>query len=195
MKLTSLGTAAIFIILFVIFVGAQTAAPPTTQPQAIPIKLAVIDSEAFADPKTGVKRLIAASSQIDTELTPLRQQITTMNTRYQALAQKANARTITQQEADEADTLKRDIQRKQEDGQKRLDVLTRQKIAPILNDLSIAVQAYAKQRGYDIVLDTAKFAGTMIVINQGLDITGAFITDYNAKNPGTAATLATPAKP
>ena len=195
MKLIPIGTTALFIAAFAMFAGAQTAAPPTTQPQAAPIKLAVIDSEAFADPKTGVKRLITASNQIDTELTPLRQQITTMNTRYQALAQKANARTITQQEADEADNLKRDLQRKQEDGQKRLDVLTRQKIAPILNDLSVAVQAYAKLKGYDIVLDTAKFAGTMIVINQGLDITNAFIADYNAKNPGTAATTAAPVKP
>jgi len=195
MKPTSFAITAIFIAVLAGFAGAQTAAPPTAQAQAAPIKLAVIDSEAFADPKTGVKRLIAASTQIDTELTPLRQQITTMNTRYQALAQKANARTITQPEADEADTLKRDIQRKQADGQKKLDVLTRQKIAPILNDLSTAVQAYAKQRGYDIVLDAAKFAGTMMVINQGLDITNAFIADYNAKNPGTSATTAAPVKP
>jgi len=195
MKLTSFAITATFLAVLAGFAGAQTAAPPTAQAQAAPIKLAVIDSEAFADPKTGVKRLITVSTQIDTELTPLRQQITTMNTRYQALAQKANARTITQPEADEADTLKRDIQRKQEDGQKKLDVLTRQKIAPILNDLSTAVQAYAKQRGYDIVLDAAKFAGTMMVINQGLDITNAFIADYNAKNPGTSATTAAPVKP
>ena len=195
MKLTYFATSAVLIAAFALFAGAQTVTPPTTQPQAVPIKLAIIDSEAFPDPKNGVKRLVTVSTQIDNELAPLRQQLTTMNTRYQALAQKANARTITQQEAEEADNLKRDIQRKQEDGQKRLEVLTRQKVTPVLNDLSNAVQAYAKQKGYDLVLDAAKFAGTMIIINQGLDITSAFIADYNTKNPGTAATTAAPTTP
>jgi Skp family chaperone for outer membrane proteins len=194
MKFTVSVFAALFLAVFAIETRSQTTAPPVAQTPAVPIKLAVIDSGSFGDPKTGIKRLITASNEIETALSPKRQELTNKNNRLQVLAQKSNMGTLTAQEADEADTLKRDIQRGQEDGQKSLDLLTRQKIAPILNDLGNALQAYAKQRGFDIVVDISKFDGSILLINQGLDITDAFILDFNGRNPGTTAAPATPAK-
>ena len=193
--------SAIVAVLFaaaVQTVNAQTPQVPVAQTPAAPVKMAVIDTDAFADGKAGIKRLVNVYSQIDSELTPKRQEIVNKNNRLQALAQKANAGTLTQAESDEADTLKREIQRAQEDGQRQLDSLTRQRINPILADISNAIQAYAKQRGFDIVLDVSKLQGSVLVINQGVDITGGFVADYNSKNPGTAATAApaaTPTKP
>jgi len=43
------------------------------------------------------------------------------------------------------------------------------------------------------VIDIAKLQGSVLVLNQGVDITDGFIMDYNTKNPGTAP--ATPTKP
>jgi len=183
---------AIFIAAAALTAKAQTTAPPVAQTAAAPTKIAVIDTEAFTDSKAGIKRLINVYTQINNEVTPKRQEITTMTTRYEALAQKANAGTLTQAEAEEANNLKRDIQRKQEDGQKLLETLTKTRTAPILTDIGNALQTYAKQRGFDMVLDMAKFQGAVLILNQGVDITDAFILDYNAKNPGTAA--ATPPK-
>ncbi|HYJ90472.1 MAG TPA: OmpH family outer membrane protein [Pyrinomonadaceae bacterium] len=188
----------IFVLIATIFIltaahtYAQTTQPPAAQTPAVPTKVAIIDTEAFADSRTGVKRLVNAYAQIDTELKPLRDQLTTMNNRYTALAQKASAGTITQAEADEADNLKRDIQRKQEDGQKQLEALSRQRTGPIFNELSNALQAYAKQRGFDMIVDIAKLQGSILLINQSVDITDAFIADFNAKNPAGATA---PVKP
>jgi Skp family chaperone for outer membrane proteins len=193
MKLTFFVIAALFATLFAVSAGAQTTTPPVATTPAAPIKLAVIDTEAFTDTKTGIKKLINVFAQIDNELASLKQDLTNKNTRLQALAQKVNAGTITQAEADEADTLKRDIQRGQEDGQKRLETLTRQRTGPIFADLSTALQNYAKMRGFDMVVDVSKIQGSILLINPSIDITNAFIADFNAKNPGTAA--ATPTKP
>ena len=47
-----------------------------------------------------------------------------------------------------------------------------------------------------MVLDLAKFNGSMMVLNPGIDVTKAFIADYNAKNPATVApAVTTPVKP
>jgi Skp family chaperone for outer membrane proteins len=154
--------------------------------------MAVIDSDEFADSKTGVKKLLNALTQVDSGLATVRQDLTNKNNRYQALSQKASAGTITQAEVDEADNLKRDIQRGQEDGQRRQEQLTRQFVNPVLSELSTALQTYAKQRGFDLVFDVSKMPNTILLLNQSVDITSAFITDFNAKNPGTAAA---PTKP
>ena len=192
MKLTFPLIAALFATLFVISAGAQTTTPPVAATPATPVKMAVIDSDAFSDTKVGVKKLINALTQVDNGLSTIKQDLVNKNNRYQALAQKANTTTLTQAEADEADNLKRDIQRGQEDGQRRQEILTRQYVSPILSELSTALQTYAKQRGFDLVFDVAKMPNTILLLNQSVDITGAFIADFNAKNPAAAAT---PTKP
>ena len=192
MKLIFPVIAALFASMLAVSVGAQTTTPPVAATAAAPVKMAIIDTEAFNDPKNGVKRLVSVYTQIDTELKPKRDEIVSLNTRLQALAQKANAGTITQAESDEADNIKRDIQRKQEDGQKLLENLTRQRTGSIFNDLSTALQTYAKSRGFDMVVDVSKLQNSILLINPSIDITGAFIADFNARNSGTAAA---PTKP
>jgi Skp family chaperone for outer membrane proteins len=190
---TTISFLAAVLVLTAAAIGtrAQTTQPPVAQTPVTPVKLAVIDTDAFVDNKAGIKKLVNAFAQIDTELKPKRDELVTMNTRYQALAQKASAGTITAAEADEADNLKRDIQRKQEDGQKMLDTLTRQRTAAIFTDISKALETYAKARGYDMVFDISKMQNVVMIVNQSVDITDGFIADYNAKNPAGA----TPAKP
>jgi len=53
-----------------------------------------------------------------------------------------------------------------------------------------------KSKGYDMLLDLAKFNGSMMVLNPGIDVTRAFVADYNAKNPAAVTPAATtPVKP
>jgi Skp family chaperone for outer membrane proteins len=192
MKPTFFAIAALFVSVFIASATAQTTTPPVGA--AAPTKMAIIDSDEFANTKTGVKKLLNAVTQVDNGLTTVRQDLVNKNNRLQALAQKANAGTITQAEADEADTLKRDIQRGQEDGQRKQEVLTRQFVNPVLIELNTALQTFAKQRGFDMIVDVSKVPNSIMVVNQSIDITNAFITDFNAKNPGAAVTAA-PTKP
>ena len=184
--------AVIFIAAAAFTAKAQTTAPPVAQTPAVPTKIAVIDTDAFADPKTGIKRLLNVFTQVNNQLADIRQKIATKNARLTELSSKATAGTLTQAEADEADGLKRDIQRLQEDGQRMADKLGRELTGPVLNNIGSAIQAYAKQRGFDLVIDVSKFQGAIVILNQGVDITNGFILDYNTKNPGTAT--ATPPK-
>jgi Skp family chaperone for outer membrane proteins len=190
MKLVFLLVAIMFVAITAPFTRAQTTQPPVGP--AAPVKVAIIDADAFPDPKAGVKKLLNALTQVDNGLGKIRNDLVTKNNRLQALAQKANAGTITQAEADEANSLKVEIQRGQEDGQKQQELLTRQYVGPVLNELSTALQAYVKQRGFDMVLDVSKMQNSVMLVNQSLDITDAFIADFNAKNPGTATA---PVKP
>ena len=41
----------------------------------------------------------------------------------------------------------------------------------------------ARDKGIDILLDAAKTRDSMLVLNNAVNITQAFIADYNAKNP------------
>jgi Skp family chaperone for outer membrane proteins len=201
MKFTLSAFIAVLIAAFTISAGAQTTTPPVAAPQAVPVKIAIIDTDAFSDSKTGVKKLLAAFSQVEARLKPLRDEIVGMQNRYNTLvteiqnAQKANT-AVDPAKVDQAQQLESDIKRKQEDGQKAYERYSKQIVEPVNIEIGKAVEAFSRSKGYDVVLDEAKFAGTMIVLNRGIDITSAFIADYNGKNPATvAATNATPVKP
>ena len=189
-------TIALFIATFAISVGAQTTSPPVAAPQAIPVKIAVIDTDSFSDSKTGVRKLLNAIGQVETRLKPIRDEIVGMQNRYNTLVTELqNAQNVSQDKVDQARQLESDIKRKQEDGQKALERLNRQIVDPVNIEIGKAVEAYSRQKGYDLVLDATKFAGTMIVLNKGLDITSAFVADYNAKNPAATTPATAAVKP
>ena len=195
MRSTIAAIAVLFILVFAVAVCAQTPPSPTA---AAPVKIAVIDTEEFANPTKGVKKLLNGFNQVEARLKPLRDEIIGMQNRYNTLAteiQKGGAG-VTQAKIDEARQLESDIKRKQEDGQKAYQRYSKQIVEPLNIEVAKAVEAYAKSKGYDMVLDMAKFAGTMMVLNPGLDLTYAFIADYNAKNPATVAPASTtPVRP
>ena len=48
------------------------------------------------------------------------------------------------------------------------------------------MDAFAKARGITMILDGSQVQGILYAA-EGLDVTKAFISDYNSKNPATAA--------
>ena len=193
MRSTISAIAALFISAFAMAVTAQTTTPPSA---ITPVKIAVIDTEEFANPTTGIKKLLNGFNQVEARLKPLRDEIVGMQTRFNALAteiqnaQKAGTN-IAQAKIDEAQQLESSIKRKQEDGQKAYQRYTKQIVEPLNIEVAKAVEVFVKSRGYDMLLDLAKFNGSMMVLNPGIDVTKAFVTDYNAKNPATVTPAAT----
>ena len=163
-------------------------------------KFAIIDTEAFGDQKEGIKRLVAAFQTVEREFKPRRDEITNLKTRYDALVKEVNdtkavaAPAALQAKADQAQQLEIEIKRKQEDGQKALDKRVQELTGPVYQDVGNALQAYAKARGLSVVFDVSKMQGVLMVVDGGIDITNAFIADYNQRNPATAS-AATPAGP
>ncbi|HWW75635.1 MAG TPA: hypothetical protein VNZ44_09575, partial [Pyrinomonadaceae bacterium] len=108
--------------------AARPAAPAAAAQANVPDgKIAIIDSDAFSDQKGGIQRLVAAFQTVEREFKPRRDELQTLRTKYDAIVKQANdTKAVADQKslaalADQADTLKKDIERRQEDGQRALE--------------------------------------------------------------------------
>ena len=173
----------------------QPAAPQTTAP--IPdSKIAWIFSEAFQDPKTGIARLTALANSLNrefqprqTELNQLTQKAQQLNDDIEKTKNVADPRTL-QQKADQLEQLKVEIKRKQEDAQSALEKRQQEIFAPLEQDIDTALKAYAKARGISVIIDRSRVP--LVYAADSIDITRAFINEFNSKNPATASAAAPP---
>jgi Skp family chaperone for outer membrane proteins len=180
---------------------AATSPAPSPAQSAAAIaegKFAIVDTDAFADQKQGIQRLVAAFQTVEREFKPRRDEIQTLKTRYDGIVKQINdTQKVADQKAlaalaDQADTLKTDIESKQATGQKALDKRIKELTDPIYQDIGTALQTFARTRGVSVVFDISKMAGVVMVVNAGVDITDAFIADYNQRNPASTASTAAP---
>jgi Skp family chaperone for outer membrane proteins len=162
-------------------------------------KFAVVDTDAFQDPKEGIARLVSAAATVDREFKPRRDEIQQLQTRYEALGkqiqdtQKVADPKALQTLVDQAETLKNDIERKQQDGQRAIQKRWAELSGPIFTDINNALRAYAQARGISVVFDLSKMEGVVMVVNpQGIDITAGFIAEYNQRNPASTASTVRP---
>lgn len=178
--------------------GTRPAAPAAGAQTAIAEgKFAVVDTDAFQDPKEGIARLVSAAATVDREFKPRRDEIQQLQTRYEALGkqiqdtQKLADPKALQNLAEQAETLKNDIERKQQDGQRAIQKRWAELSGPIFTDINNALRAYAQARGISVVFDLSKMEGVVMIVNpNGIDLTAGFIAEYNQRNPATAAAAA-----
>jgi Skp family chaperone for outer membrane proteins len=188
----------IFAIAFAVSVSAQGAAQPAAN-----VKVMFINTEAFGDPG-GITRYVNAITALDNNVAPDRAQIRSMVTRHDALAKEVtqlqaqidaapNAAgtpaLIKQMEAriEEGRTLETDIKRRQEDGRKKWERLHNDMIDPILENIRLGLQDFAKQRGYSVILDVSKLGPALVAFDPAkADVTKDFIAFYNARPPTAA---------
>ena len=197
----TIAAAAVLAALSALTASAQQ--PAATRPAApaagaaanVPDgKVAIIDTESFGDPKTGIARLISAFQTVDREFKPRRDEITGIRNKYEGLIKQINdTKGVADQKslaalADQAETLKSDIERRQQDGQRALDKRVKELTDPIYQDINTALQAFARSRGITVIFDISKMGGVMMVVDGAVDITPAFIAEYNQRNPASAAT-------
>lgn len=180
--------------------------PPVTQTSAaaVPVsKVAVIFSEAFQDPKTGIARFIATLTKLNGEFADRQKKLDDMaakikqlpdeitNLQQQAAKGTPIAPQTIQAKIDQLDQLKKQGQRETEDAQAAYERRRQELFLPLQDDVGKALDAFAKARGITMILDGSQVRGILYAAD-GLDVTKVFISEYNAKNPATAAV--TPAK-
>lgn len=174
--------------------GASSA--ETIPPPAAPANIGIIDSSAFSDDKTGITRVMNGMKTLDNKFLPLRAEIRGMlerlNTMRSDIQKKRLAQDprVTQQQTEEADRLEVQIKRKQEDAQAAYQKESVATLGPLQNEVAGALNAYAQANGLTLVLDANRVP--IIYAAQSLDITRAFIDDYNRKYPATPVTSAAP---
>jgi Skp family chaperone for outer membrane proteins len=174
--------------------AAAAATPAAASNAAIPdSKIALINTDFFADEKQGIGRLVAAVKKVDAEFTPRRTELQTIKANMdkltadiQATAPVADPKTL-QQKSDQLEGMKREYQRKGEDAQAAYNKRLQESVGPLYEDIGKSLDAFAKARGITLLLDAAKIGPAILAAVDAMDVTRAFIAEYNSKNPSTAS--------
>ena len=192
---------AAVVFLAVISAGSVLAQPRTTTPASsaptqtgtLPeTKIALVNTDDFADEKTGITRLVSAMKRVDGEFQPRRTELQTLQQQIEKAtadltkAQPLQDARVSQQQADKIEGMKTEFKRKGEDAQAAYQKKLQEVLGPVYDDIGKALDAYAKAHGITLILDVTKIQG-ILSASESLDITRPFITEFNSKNPATAS--------
>jgi Skp family chaperone for outer membrane proteins len=172
--------------------GTQAPAQPAQSAAPVPeSKIALIYSDLFMDPKTGIARFGTVVATLTREFQPRRTELQQLEQKANALqediqktAAVADPKTLAQKQ-EQLDSMKRDLQRRSEDAQAAVDKRRKELLLPLQDDIGKALEAYAKSHNINVIIDGSQVP--LVYAADALDITRAFINDFNSKNPATAA--------
>ena len=213
MKIASFFAAVGLLTTVAVSASAQTQRPPAggapaAQPQAAATvavpdsKMAVIYSDQFLDAKTGIAKFTSLSNMLTREFQPRQTELQNLQTRINTLTKEINdtqavadPNTI-RQKRDQLEQANIEIKRKGEDAEAAFTKRRQEIFLPLQQDIAKALEAFAKARGITVIVDGSNVPFAYAADN--IDITRAFINDFNSKNPATAAVTTpatTPAQP
>lgn len=174
----------------------QKPAAPTAAPQqaAVPVpdsKMAMIYSDAFLDPKTGIARFNSLLTTLNREFQPRQTELQNLQTRINTLTKEINdtqavaAPEAIRQKRDQLEQLNTELKRKAEDAEAAYNKRRQDIFLPLQQDIGKALEAFAKARGITVIVDGSQVP--VVYAADSIDITRAFINEFNSKNPATAA--------
>ena len=215
MRINLLPISALIVVALATTISAQQqpTRPPASQPAATPAatapqtvtlptsKMAVVYTDLFLDPKTGIAKFNSVVTKLNGEFQKVKDEITAMQTRAQTLETEINKlreapegtpidQRALQTKIDQLEQLKKDIQRKAEDAQGAYNRRRQDLFGPLQDEIGKALEAFAKARGINVIIDAAQVP--LLYAADSIDITRAFITEFNSKNPVTASATPTP---
>ena len=173
------------------------AAPPATAPQntapvAVPdSKMAMIYSDAFLDPKNGIARFSSLLGTLNREFEPRRTELQGMQTRITTLTKEIeDTQTVAdpnalRQKRDQLAQISTDFKRKGEDAEAAYNKRRQEIFLPLQQDIQKALEAFAKARGITVIVDGSQVP--VVYAADNIDVTRAFISEFNSKNPATAS--------
>jgi outer membrane protein len=188
-----LTTVAIFSVSAQQKPAAPAGAPATgSSTGSVPdSKMALIYSADFQDPKNGITKFTALLSTLNrefqprqTELSTLQQKINTLGKEIQDTKTVADQRALAQKQ-DQLEQMQTELKRKSEDAQAAYDKRRQEIFGPLQEELGKALEAFAKARGITVIVDASQVP--VLYAADNIDITKAFIADFNSKNPATAS--------
>jgi len=173
--------------------GTTTSAPPQTA--AVPrSKIAVIYSGAFQDAKEGITRFAALVTKLNAEFQPVQNELNQTAQRLNALQEEIKkmqqgATPATPQQIqvkiNQFDEQKKAYERKGEDARLNYQKRRAELLMPLQEDVGKALDVFGKANGITMIIDGTQVP--LVYAADTIDITKAFIADYNRKNPATAA--------
>ncbi len=174
---------------------ATPAAPPTAAPQqnvAVPdSKMAMIYSDAFLDPKNGIARFNSLLGTLNREFQPRQAELQALQTKIATLTKEIeDTQTVADPNAirtkrEQLAQMTTEFKRKGEDAEAAYTKRRQEIFLPLQQDIGKALEAFAKARGITVIVDGSQVP--VVYAADNIDITRAFISDFNSKNPATAS--------
>ncbi|HKY26694.1 MAG TPA: OmpH family outer membrane protein [Pyrinomonadaceae bacterium] len=174
----------------------QTAAPQQTSASVPDSKIALIQSDLFMDPKTGIAKFNTLLNTLNREFQPRQTELQGIQTKVQTLSDDIEkTKSVAdpgalQRKVDDLEQLKKDFQRKGEDAQAAYNRRRQEIFQPLQLEIGKALEAFAKQRGITVIIDASQVP--VVYASESIDVTRAFINEFNSKNPATAASVTPP---
>jgi Skp family chaperone for outer membrane proteins len=174
--------------------AAPTAAAPATQQAAVAVpdsKMAMIYSDAFLDPKNGIARFNSLLTTLNREFQPRQTELQNLQTRINTLTKEISdtqavaAPEAIRQKRDQLEQANTELKRKAEDAEAAYNKRRSDIFMPLQQDIGKALEVFAKARGITVIVDGSQVP--VVYAADSIDITRAFINEFNSKNPATAA--------
>jgi|SRR5437868_12098897 len=197
MKIARFSAAVALLTVTAFGVSAQQkpAAPPATAQTAtvaVPdSKMAMIYSDAFLDPKTGIARFSSLLSTLNREFQPRQAELQTLQTKIETLTKEIESTqsvadpNAIRQKRDQLEQMNTDFKRKGEDAEAAYAKRRQEIFGPLQQDIGKALEVFAKARGITVIVDGSQVP--VVYAADSIDITRAFINEFNSKNPATAS--------
>lgn len=174
--------------------SAQPAAAPATGQATVAVpdsKIAMIYSDAFMDPKTGIAKFNSLLTTLNREFQPRQTDLQNLQTRIQTLNKEiTDTQSVADPNAlrtkrDQLEQLNTELKRKGEDAEAAYNKRRQDIFMPLQQDIGKALETFAKARGITVIVDGSQVP--VVYAAESIDITRAFINEFNSKNPATAA--------
>ena len=164
---------------------------PATSANVPDSKVALIDSSAFADEKQGIFKFVSALKRVNAEFQPRQTELQSLQQKINTLSkeiddtQNVAAPDSIRQKRDQLAQMNTDFKRKGEDAEAAYNKRRGEIFLPLQQDIGKALEAFAKARGITVIVDGSQVP--VVYAADSIDITRAFIADFNSKNPATAS--------
>src|ERR1044072_6168831 len=198
MKIARFFAAVAVLTVAAFCVSAQTkpaatpAAPQAATNVAVPdSKMAMIYSDAFLDPKTGIARFNSLLGTLNREFQPRQAELQALQTKINTLTKEIDdTQNVADPNAirtkrDQLAAMQTEFKRKGEDAEAAYNKRRTEIFTPLQQDIGKALEAFAKARGITVIVDGSQVP--VVYAADSIDITRAFIADFNSKNPATAS--------
>jgi Skp family chaperone for outer membrane proteins len=178
---------------------ARPNVSPTQSPQPTPnlvvavppSKIAVIDTSVFSDEKLGIFLVIDVSTSLRNEFRARDQELQAIQARLNALAEdirklrQANVvdqKTI-QAKQEEGLRVQQDFDTKKQGFQQEYSRRYDQVMGPVSQKIGKALDEFASQHGITMTLDVSKMLPAVLTALPTVEVTAAFVAEFNRKNP------------
>jgi Skp family chaperone for outer membrane proteins len=173
---------------------ATTAAPPTVRAATATVpdtKIALVDTTQFGDEKAGITRYVNAVKAVQREFLPRNTELLNLQNRIKAIADEITKLrgnpvvdpSSVQLKQDDGERLQRELKYKKEQADADFEKRYTEVVGPVSTAIGKALDQYAAQHSLTMILDISKLLPAVLTVNPAMDVTQAFITEYNSKNP------------